>query len=309
MRRPSSTARRCALARARTAFAAAALLLAAACSRGGPGSVHVVSVRAAGTPVGEALRETGLDERALEAAAREGLADAGFRSGKGKRPHRAEVSVSAVRFVPPESPGASPRVEAAVEIALSPAEPVGGAVTRETGVSAVAITGGDPRGAWSTAFRRAARLAADGLALAYAEEGKPLEKLLADLSSEDARVRDHAVRVLAERRSPEAVPALVERLKDGDRRVVHRAVGALAQIGDQRAVPPLIELSRSGDPALTARVARIIGDIGGAEAEGYLLTLEAGHPDPRVRTAAREALADLEAQAKAKQGSVAAARK
>jgi HEAT repeat protein len=71
-------------------------------------------------------------------------------------------------------------------------------------------------------------------------------------------------------------------------------------------VPPLIELSRSGDPALTARVARIIGDIGGPEAEGYLLTLEAGHPDPRVRTAAREALEELAARARDRQGSVAA---
>ena len=290
----------------RIPVAMAAVLLAAACSRGGPGSIHVVSVRVTGPPLGDALRETGLDEEKIEAAGREGLSGAGFRVADGKRPHRAEISVAAVRFVPPESPGASPRVEAAVEIALSPAEPGGGGAARETGISAVAISGGDPRDAWRTAVQRAARQAADGLALAYAEEAKPLDKLVADLSSEDPRVRDHAVRVLAERRSPEAVPALLERLKDEDRRVVHRAVGALAQIGDQRAVPPLIELSRSGDPALTARIARIIGDLGGEEAEGYLLTLEAGHPDPRVRTAAREALADLEARAKDKTGSVAA---
>ncbi len=285
-------------------LALAAALVAASCSRGGPGSVHVVSVRVTGAP-GDALREAGLDEEAVLAATRDGLTGAGFRSGDGKRPHRAEVSIPGLRFVPPESPGASPRVEAAIEIALSPAEPGGGGAARETGTSAVAI-GGDPRDAWRTAVRRAARQAADALALAYAEEAKPIEKLIADLSSEDARVRDHAVRVLAERRSPEAVPALLERLKDEDRRVVHRAVGALAQIGDQRAVPALIELSRSGDGALTARVARIIGDLGGDEAEGYLLTLEAGHPDPRVRAAAREALADLDARAKDKPGSVAA---
>jgi HEAT repeat protein len=170
----------------------------------------------------------------------------------------------------------------------------------------VAVSGGDPRRAWRAAAERATRQAADGLALAFAEDAKPLEEVIADLSSEDVRLRDHAVRVLAERRSPAAVPALLERLKDEDRRVVHRAVGALAQIGDERAVSPLIELSRSGDPSLTARVARIIGDIGGPEAEGYLLTLEAGHPDPRVRTAARAALQDLEARAAERKGSVAA---
>jgi hypothetical protein len=292
--------------RARLPIALTAALLAAACGRGGPGSVHVVSVGVSGAPLGGPLRETGLDEDAVAAAARTGLSGAGFGMGAGKRPHRAEVSVNAIQLVPPESRGASPRVEAAVEIALSPTEAGGGAVARESGTAAVAITGGDPREAWRTAIQRAARQAADGLALGYAEEGKPVGKLIGDLSSEDPRLRDHAVRVLAERRSPEAVPALLERLKDEDRRVVHRAVGALAQIGDARAVPPLIELSRSGDPALTARVARIIGDLGGDEAEGYLLTLEAGHPDPRVRSAARDALADLEARATEKRASVAA---
>jgi hypothetical protein len=284
---------------------ATAVLLCAACSRGGAGSVHVVSVRVSGTVFADALREAGVDEAALEAAAREGLASAGFRAGEGKRPHRAEVSVTGVRFVAPESPGASPRVEAALEIALSPAQPGEGGTARETGTSAVAVSG-DLRRAWQTAIQRAARQAADGLALAWAEEGKSVDALIADLSSEDPRVRDHAVRILAERKSPAAVPALLERLKDEDRRVVHRAVGALAQIGDERAVPPLIELSRSGDPSLTARVARIIGDIGGAEAEGYLLTVEAGHPDPRVRSAARDALVELEARAAERKGSVAA---
>ncbi len=287
-------------------LAAMAVLLAAACSRGGPGSVHVVSVRVAGTGFGDALREAGVDDAALEAAAREGLAGAGFRAGEGKRPHRAEISVTSVRFVAPESPGASPRVEAAVEVALSAAQPGEGGTTRETGTSAVAVSGSDPRHAWRTAIQRAARQAADGLALAYAEDAKTVEALIADLSSDDARVRDHAVRVLADRKSPAAVPALLERLKDEDRRVVHRAIGALAQIGDERAVPPLIELSRTGDPALTARVARIIADVGGAEAEGYLLTLEAGHPDPRVRSAAREGLADLHARAADPKSSVAA---
>ncbi|HEX9049762.1 MAG TPA: HEAT repeat domain-containing protein [Anaeromyxobacter sp.] len=286
-------------------LAATAVLLAAACSRGGPGSVHVVSVRVTGTAFGDALHEAGVDDATLETAGRQGLAGAGFRAGEGKRPHRAEISVTSVRFVPPESLGASPRVEAAVELALSPAEAGGEGAVRETGSSAVAVSG-DLRQAWRTAIQRAARQAAEGLALSFSEDGKTVAALIADLSSEDARVRDHAVRVLADRRSPAAVPALLERLKDEDRRVVHRAIGALAQIGDERAVPPLIELSRSGDPALTARVARIIGDIGGAEAEGYLLTLEAGHPDPRVRTAAREALADLERRAADRKGSVAA---
>jgi len=49
-------------------------------------------------------------------------------------------------------------------------------------------------------------------------------------------------------------------------------------------------------------VARIIGDIGGREAEGYLLTVEAGHPDSRVRRAAREALGEMRARAREARG-------
>jgi hypothetical protein len=275
----------------------AAVLLAGACSRG-PGTVHVVSVRVTAASLAEPLREAGLDEAALDAAARGALQAAGFRVGDGRRPHRAEIAVAGVRLAPPASREGSPRVEIQVEVALSPAEPGKGGALREVGSAAVPLSGGDPRAIWKAAVEGAARQAADGLALAFAEEAKPVDRLIADLASEDARVRDHAVRVLADRRSRAAVPALVARLQDEDQRVVHRAVGALAQIGDERAVGPLIELSRSGDAALTARVARIIGDVGGAEAEGYLLTLEAGHPDPRVRAAAREALAELGARAK-----------
>jgi hypothetical protein len=36
-----------------------------------------------------------------------------------------------------------------------------------------------------------------------------------------------------------------------------------------------------------------VGDIGGPEAEAYLETLAAGHPDPLVAQAAREALRDV----------------
>jgi hypothetical protein len=254
-------------------------------------------VRITGGNVVEPLREAGLDDTAVEAATREGLAGAGFFLGEGGRPYRAEVDVAGVRLVPPEAPGGPPRVEVAVGIALTPAAPGNGSARRETGSGAAPLASGDPRAAWRSALALAAREAADGLALGFAEEGKPLQKLIADLESKDARVRDHAVRVLADRKSTAAVPAIIERLRDEDRGVVRRAIGALAQIGDERAVAPLIEVSQSDDPALTARVARLIGDIGGGEAEGYLLTIEAGHPDRRVRAAASEALRDMQARA------------
>lgn len=271
-----------------------ALAAGASCSRG-PGPVHVTAVRASEGAVTPPLREAGIDETALDDAARAGLRAAGFALGDGDRPHLAEVSVASVRLAPPNASGGPPRVELTVEISLSPSGPGGGGAARETGTAAAPLAG-DPSSAWRAALVQASRRAADALALAFAEDRKPLEKVVADLDSKDPRVREHAVRVLAERRDASAVPALIARLKDEDPKVVHRAVGALAQIGDPRAVGPLIDLSRTGDASLTARVARLIGDVGGSEAEGYLLTVEAGHPDPRVRKAAREALVELHAR-------------
>ena len=83
---------------------------------------------------------------------------------------------------------------------------------------------GDPRQAWRSALQDAARNAATALALSYAEESKPIQEVVADLSSRDPAVRDHAVRVVGDRRSSAAVPALIERLKDPDPKIVHRWV-------------------------------------------------------------------------------------
>jgi HEAT repeat protein len=285
---------------------ALALASLAACSRG-PGSLHIRSVRVADGAVTPALREAGIDEATIDDAGHAGLRGAGFAMGDGSRPHVAEVSVASVRLAPPNASGGAPRIEIAVELALTPAQGGEGITVRETGTAAAPLSEGDPAAASRAALVQAARRAADALMLAFAEEGKSLEALVADLESKDPRVRDHAVRVLADRRAVSAVPALVARLKDDDPRIVQRAVGALAQIGDERAVGPLIDLSRNGDGPTAARVARLIGDIGGAEAEGYLLTLEAGHPDPRVRKAAREALGEM--RARAESGGALSARK
>jgi hypothetical protein len=272
------------------------LAAALACSRGA-GSVHVTSIGLAGGTAPGPLREAGLDDAAIEGAVREALRDAGFRLGEGSGAHHARIDVPSVRLAPPVAPSGLARVEISVEIELSPAEPGKGLPLRETGTASSPLQGTDPRRAWLSAVAEASRHAAEGLAVAFMEESKTVEALVSDLASKDARVRDHAIRVLADRKSTAAVPALLERLKDPDPRIVHRAVGALAQIGDERAVAPLIDLSRDGDAAIAARVARIIGDIGGAEAEGYLLTIASGHPEPRVRRAAREALAEMGARA------------
>lgn len=280
----------------RHGLVASAALLLAACSRS-PAPVHVASVRLAADAASQPLREAGVDEAALDGAARAALREAGFRLGDGTRPHRARVDVLEVRLRPARADG-SPRAEVTIEIELAPSDPAGEGPRREAGTATVPLGGGaSPREAFLAAVAQAARRAADGLALSFAEESKSAEELVADLSAGDERVREHAIRLLGDRRSRAAVPALVARLREEEPRLATRVVAALAQIGDERAVPALIDLARSADPAATARLVRFVGDIGGAEAQGYLLTLESGHPDRRVRGAAREALAEMQARA------------
>lgn len=282
----------------RRAVLAGLAALACACSSG-PEAIHVRSVRllddsrAAG-----ALAEAGLGPAAVEEAVRSALATAGFRIGEGRRPHAAGIHLSSVRVVAGGSAG--PRVEIALEVVLRPAEEGPPARSEPASGAAPLAASGSPREAWVRALEDAAMRAAQGLAAGVRADGKSSEALIADLGSKDARIREEAVRVLGERRSREAVPALIGRLGREDPRVGHKVVGALAQIGDERAVPPLIDLSHGSiDPGLTARLVRFIGDIGGPEAEGYLLTLASGHPDGRVRSAARAALDELAQRAKA----------
>lgn len=258
----------------------------------GRGSVHVVSIRASAGAHEDALRSVGVDRAALSSAAAAGLTAAGFRIGEGKHSYRARVDVVAVRRRQADDGAAVAEVILELEL-----EPVGaaGEPVLETGVGAARAAPGTSSNAWRSAVESAAREASAGLALALSEEAKTADKLIHDLRSRDARLREQAIRVLGDRRSEQAVPALVERLADPDPLLAERAAGALAQIRDPRAVGPLIDYSRRRDDgAHTARYARIVGDIGGSEARGYLQTLESGHVDPRVRAAAREALQDMD---------------
>lgn len=122
---------------------------------------------------------------------------------------------------------------------------------------------------------------------------KPDLQLIADLSSLEPRVRDYAIRVLADRRSPAAVPQLIARLQDANPEVARRAAGALIAVGDRRAVRPLIEMTRKRRPEEVGPILYAIGSLGGPEAEAFLFTLESGSPDEEIRRAAQGAYADL----------------
>jgi HEAT repeat protein len=275
------------------AGAALALTLAAGCTAS-ERTPHVESVRVADTTL-ETAAEVGLDRPGVEAAARAALSEAGFKLGPGEPGFRSRVELVALRL----GPGAGSRglrVDASVELELLPVDGKDPA-RREVGTGGDAVGADGPAGASRRAIAAAIGEAARAIRVGLSAEGKPVEALLADLESSDVRVRDHAVQTLGERRERRAVPGLVKRLRDNDRRVVERAMGALSQLKDPSAVPALIELSRGTDSTIALRLISVVGDIGGPDAEGWLLTLEQAHPDPRVQAAATEALADLHRRA------------
>jgi hypothetical protein len=271
------------------ALALLVAVAALACQRAPPPSITGVKVGAA---LSDAVAEVGLDGAAVETVTRAALAEAGFRLEPGRaRAFEARVDVVALRVVP-VSGALGLQAELAVEVELAPAqgdEPP----HKENGRASEPVGAAGPAPAVRAALVSAVGEAVRALRVSVAADVKTSEALVADLASADARVRGQAVQALGERRVKAAVPALLERLHDGDPRVAQRAVGALAQIKDPRAVPALIDLCRGGDSALTLRMARIVGDIGGRDAQGWLLVLEAAHPDPRVRETAAEALDEL----------------
>jgi hypothetical protein len=147
--------------------------------------------------------------------------------------------------------------------------------------------------AFDGALRGALDDAARGLAWQLESRRKTDDELSRDLGDADPRVRDYAIRALADRRSPAVVPQLIARLEDDNPAVALRAVGALVAIGDRRAVEPLIEMTRKRPPQLVAQVLYALASLGGPTAEAFLYTLESGAPDDEVRHAATDALAEL----------------
>src|SRR6266704_603388 len=87
---------------------------------------------------------------------------------------------------------------------------------------------GDPERTVSEgAGRGALDDAARGLAWQLESRRKTDDELSRDLGDGDPRVRDYAIRALADRRSPAVVPQLIARLEDDNPAVALRAVGAL----------------------------------------------------------------------------------
>jgi len=259
------------------------------CSRSRP-APHVESIRVDETML-EAAAESGVDRSAVEAVARQALGDAGFLLGPGEPAYRARVELVGLRLSAGEG-GRGLRMEARVEVDLAAVDEKE-AARREGGRGVAPIGAGGPPAATRLALAAALGEASRGLKVGLSADGKPVEALLQDLDSSDARVRDHAVQALGERRDGRALPGLARRLLDADRQVADHAIGALSQLRDRRAVPSLIDLTRGTDAAIALRIIPVVADLGGADAEGWLLTIEQAHQDPRVRAAATASLQEL----------------
>ncbi|MBU8900377.1 HEAT repeat domain-containing protein [Corallococcus sp. M34] len=155
------------------------------------------------------------------------------------------------------------------------------------------------RAAMRSALESALRQLTESAVLQLAALERGDDQLVADLRARDARIREFALRTLAERKHPAAAPLLIERLKDtSDADVVRRTIGSLAEMKARGAVPALIDLARGRDTGFVQEIVFAVGEIGGPEAEAYLYTVAQGHDTPSVQAAAQQALDTLYASRK-----------
>lgn len=149
------------------------------------------------------------------------------------------------------------------------------------------------RRALREALQRALSQVTEAAVLQMAAADREDGALLRDLQSQDERVREFALHVLADRRNPAAVPLLIRQLQDEDPQVARQAMGALVEMKARSAIPALIDLVKDREVGFMQEVVFAIGEIGGSEAEAYLFTVAQGHDQPDVQAAAQQALDTL----------------
>ncbi len=130
------------------------------------------------------------------------------------------------------------------------------------------------------------------------QTGRP-QVVVAAIDDPDESVRLVAAQTAGQRKLEVAVPALIERLKDEEEAgaVTVAAVGALAQLQATEATDAIIATARRQDRRYLVPLLFALARLGGRQAEGYLFTVQSGHPDPVVRQTAEQALRELETRA------------
>lgn len=129
-------------------------------------------------------------------------------------------------------------------------------------------------------------------------DARPDEELAKRVEASDRAVQAAAIRLLARRRHPAALPALLKRLQSDELGELHRAIGLLVELKDPAAVPAIIDASRAKNPVVQREIVFAVGAIGGDEAEAYLDVVASGHEDPLLRGSAEKALAELRERSK-----------
>lgn len=124
----------------------------------------------------------------------------------------------------------------------------------------------------------------------------PESAVQAGLKSEVEWKRGISADAAGARALKSAVSPLISLVKAKDEapEIVVKAVGALLAIGDPRAAPAIIDACRHQSPRYVVQMLFALGVLGGRQAQGYLFTVQSGHPDPAVREAAASALEELE---------------
>ncbi|WP_224241369.1 HEAT repeat domain-containing protein [Hyalangium gracile] len=169
------------------------------------------------------------------------------------------------------------------------------------GLGEVRLDAETPQGrrkALRAALEAALKQVSESAVLQLAALERPNAALVQDLQSTDARIREFALRTLAERRHPSAAPLLIEQLKSTEADTVRRAIGALVEMRAANAVPALIDLARGKEVGFLQEIVFALGEIGGSEAEAYLYTVAQGHDQPAIQAAAQQALDTLYASRK-----------
>lgn len=108
--------------------------------------------------------------------------------------------------------------------------------------------------------------------------------------------RSIGVQVAGQRRIKAAVPAIMTlvRAENEDPELVIKGVGALVAIRDPAGAAAIIDACRRKSSPYLVQMVFALGALGGRDAQGYLFTVQSGHPDPAVRAAAVSALQELE---------------
>lgn len=238
--------------------------------------------------------------RALKASGRFDMVEAAADSEQKVRPWRLTLDLPFTREVQKEGePGTYAEVGGNLVL-----ERFGGELPERyevVGLGEVRVKGTTPEArqeAVRAALEDVLRQLSETASMQLAALERSSDALVADLQSSDSRMREFALRTLAERRHPVAAPLLIDQLKSNEPDTVRHAIGALVEMKARSAVPSLIDLARGRDMGFLQEIVFAVGEIGGPEAEAYLFTVAQGHDQPAIQAAARQALETMSASRK-----------